>query len=168
MNENYINSKIKQLQGITLLDTDNKRCKLKDYSIYKGEKSVLIRFSYGFGASETIESYTVPFHDLDIKLDLYKQAPKIETPELDKKSEDNPIIKKPLEMSQHTEDNLKGLRKHLFNAIRKLEGGTMKEGEAKAMASIAQVIINSAKLEMEFKLLTSDKPKIDLIGGNEL
>lgn len=160
MNESYIASKLKKLQGITLLDSNGKRCRIKDYSIYKGEKSVLIRFSYGFGVSQTIESYTIPFHDIDIKLDLYRQAPKINNTEL---NEDKPIIKKTLEMSQHTEDNLKGLRTHLFNAIRKLEGGTMKEGEAKAMASIAQVIINSAKLEMEFKLLTSDKPKIELI-----
>ena len=66
-------------------------------------------------------------------------------------------------MSEHTDNNLKGLRNHLFSAIKKLEGGTMKNEDAKAMAQVAQVIINSAKLEMEFKLLVTDKPKIDLI-----
>jgi len=31
------------------------------------------------------------------------------------------------------------------------------------MAQVAQVIINSAKLEMEFKQLTNDKPTIKMI-----
>lgn len=42
-----------------------------------------------------------------------------------------------LRMSDKTENNISGLRNHLFNAIQKLEGGTMKAEEAKAMASLA-------------------------------
>lgn len=163
MTEDFINTKLKKFKEVTLLDSDGIRCRLREHVVYKGDKTIKLVFIYGFGASESVKENIVNFYDLDIKLDCYTIAPKINTSELNKKLEEETIIKKPLEMSQHTEDNLKGLRAHLFNAIRKLEGGTMKEGEAKAMASIAQVIINSAKLEMEFKLLVTDKPKIDLI-----
>lgn len=66
-------------------------------------------------------------------------------------------------MAEVTENNLKTLRSHLFEAIRKLEGGAMKSEEAKSMAQLAQTIINSAKLEMEYKKLITEKPDIPML-----
>lgn len=164
--ENQIREKILILKGRTLLNSDGKRCRFVDYSYYKKDKIINLRISFGFGASEKIETYEIQEHDLDIKIDGYTFAPKIDNSEIintEQLTNENITINKPLAMSKHTDDNLKGLRTHLFNAIRNLEGGTMKSEEAKSMAQVAQVIINSAKLEMDFKLLTNDKPNIDLI-----
>lgn len=158
MTELDIKSKILKFSNKTLLNSEGKRCRFVDHSFYKNTKEVQLRVSFGFGASEKIETYLFPLHDLDLKLDSYSIAPKLENINTEVKP-----IKHTLQMSEHNDNNMKGLRNHLFQAIRKLEGGTMKEGEAKAMASVAQVIINSAKLEMEFKLLTDKTPKINLI-----
>ena len=110
---------------------------------------------YGFEGNETTETFGIPYNEILIKLESFTIAPKIDNSDI--------LPKDVTIMSKQTEDNLTGLRTHLFNAIRKLEGGTMKNEEAKAMAQVAQVIINSAKLEMEFKQLTNDKPTINMI-----
>jgi RNA polymerase sigma-70 factor (ECF subfamily) len=92
-----------------------------------------------------------------------------------KKENDKRAIKKPfinfnnsqyqysLKMSDNTENNISGLRNHLFDAIRKLEGGIMKADEAKAMASLAQTIINSAKLELDYKQMIEKQPNIKML-----
>jgi hypothetical protein len=149
---------LNRLHGHVLLDKDGISCRFKDYSYYNGKKEIVLRFYYGVGASETTKEQTIHEDELDFVIDTYTLAPIVE--------KNQSIIIKPkkeTEMSEHTDNNLKGLRTHLFSAIRKLEGGTMKNEDAKAMAQVAQVIINSAKLEMEFKLLVTDKPKIDLL-----
>jgi hypothetical protein len=162
--EDNIASKIKKYQNKTLLDSDGNRCRIVGHTYYSGNKTINIIISRGFGASETKEDVTFPEYDLDMKLDLFTDAPKIDNsdiitaPNIEVKYKTSDT-----KMSEQTEDNLTGLRKHLFNAIRKLEGGTMKNEDAKAMAQVAQVIINSAKLEMEFKQLTSDKTIINVI-----
>lgn len=70
-----------------------------------------------------------------------------------------------LKMSEETNKNISGLRDHLFSAIEKLEGGTMKADEAKAMASLAQTIINSAKLELDYKSMVEKNPDIKMLNG---
>jgi hypothetical protein len=152
-----IKKALNKLQNCILLDNNGIQCRFKDYSYYNGTKEIVLRFYYGVGASEKIIERVISENELDLTIDLYTIAPIIEKQEITIKT------KKETEMSEHTDNNLKGLRSHLFSAIRKLEGGTMKNEDAKAMAQVAQVIINSAKLEMEFKLLVTDKPKIDLI-----
>jgi len=54
--------------------------------------------------------------------------------------------------------NIQTLRKHLFDMVTSLQNGTANAETAKAMASVAQTILNSAKIEMEYKKLieTSD------------
>jgi hypothetical protein len=159
-NDKYISSLIKKYDNKTLLDSKGERCRIISHSYYKGDKTVNLILSKGFGAAEIRENLTFPEHDLEIKLESFSIAPKINNTEIINTKN---TIKNQLTMSKQTDDNLTGLRTHLFNAIRKLEGGTMKNEEAKAMAQVAQVIINSAKLEMEFKQLTNDKPTINMI-----
>lgn len=160
--EQFITKEIKKYQNKTLLNSFNKRCRIKDFSLYKGDKMVKLIIAFGFEGNETIEEFGVPYNEILIKLESFTIAPKIDNSDI----LDEKLLKivKPVEMSEQTEDNLTGLRKHLFSAIRKLEGGTMKNEDAKAMAQVAQVIINSAKLEMEFKQLTNEKPTINMIG----
>jgi len=168
--EKDIKSKITKYYGRTLLDSRGERCKIIGHTYFNGTREIQIVVSKGFGPSEKTEKLCIDEVDLDIKLESFSDAPRIDNSDiiLPKNITFNYIHEKnkktkPLEMSEQTEDNLTGLRKHLFSAIRKLEGGTMKNEEAKAMAQVAQVIINSAKLEMEFKQLTNDKPTIKMI-----
>lgn len=161
--EKDIKNKISKYYNRTLLDSRGERCRIIGHTYFKGTREIQIVISKGFGASEKTEKLCIEEVDLDIKLASFSDAPKIDNSEILNKEPLKLKIIKPLEMSEQTEDNLTGLRKHLFSAIRKLEGGTMKNEEAKAMAQVAQVIINSAKLEMEFKQLTNDKPTIKMI-----
>lgn len=161
--EQFITKEIKKYQNKTLLNSFGKRCRIKDFSLYKGDKMIKLIVAFGFEGNEIIEEFGVPYNEILIKLESFTIAPKIDNSDiLDKQPLKLKTIK-PLEMSKQTEDNLTGLRTHLFSAIRKLEGGTMKNEDAKAMAQVAQVIINSAKLEMEFKQLTNEKPTINMI-----
>lgn len=155
-NEEFISKEIKKYQNKTLLDSFGKRCRIKEFSIYKGDKMVKLIICYGFEGNEIKEEFGIPYNEILIKLESFTIAPKIDNSDILPKDVT-------IKMAQQTEDNLTGLRTHLFNAIRKLEGGTMNNEEAKAMAQVAQVIINSAKLEMEFKQLTNDKPTINMI-----
>lgn len=66
-----------------------------------------------------------------------------------------------LEKLNKKPDDFSVLRGHLFTAMKKLEDGTMKEAEAKAMASVAQAIINSQKVELQFRGLITDHKKYE-------
>jgi hypothetical protein len=46
------------------------------------------------------------------------------------------------------------LRGHLFDAMKELKAGTLSIEKAKAMSEIAQTIINSAKVEVEYAKAT--------------
>lgn len=157
MNEIDIRKAVNKLKSRVLLDKDMILCRFKDYSHYNGKKQIALRFYYGIGASEKVKEQVVDEFELNSIINTYSFYTPVEEIQSIK------INLKEIKMSDHTHDNLKGLRTHLFSAIKKLEGGTMKNEDAKAMAQVAQVIINSAKLEMEFKLLMTDKPKIDLL-----
>jgi hypothetical protein len=50
--------------------------------------------------------------------------------------------------------NVNDLRAHLFAALKGLKDGTIDVEKAKAMSEVAQVIINSAKVEVEFAKAT--------------
>lgn len=46
--------------------------------------------------------------------------------------------------------NIETLREHLFDALDSLKAGSMDVDKAKAVSEIAQTIINSAKVEVDF------------------
>lgn len=47
-------------------------------------------------------------------------------------------------------NNIESLREHLFDALKGLKDGTVDIEKAKAMSEIAQTIINSAKVEVDY------------------
>jgi hypothetical protein len=51
-------------------------------------------------------------------------------------------------------NNVNDLRAHLFAALKGLKDGSVDVNTAKAMSEVAQVIINSAKVEVEFAKAT--------------
>lgn len=46
--------------------------------------------------------------------------------------------------------NIETLREHLFDALDSLKAGTMDTDKAKAVSDLAQTIINTAKVEVDF------------------
>lgn len=54
-------------------------------------------------------------------------------------------------------DNIDTLRTHLFAALDGLKSGDMDIEKAKAISGVAQVIINSAKVEVEYAKATGHK-----------
>jgi len=140
--------------------------RITSYLHLKLNKSIILNFRTGYGLNEVDHKLVWDEHDIDIKIGLFSSINKTE---LKPNETYKPLIEKaitnikPLQMSENTQDNFTGMRKHLFEAMRKIEGGTMKAEDAKAMAQIAQTIINSAKAEMEFKLLIDKAPKTNLI-----
>jgi hypothetical protein len=54
-------------------------------------------------------------------------------------------------------NNIDALRNHLFDALKGLKDGTIDIEKAKAMSDVAQVIINSAKVEVEYSKATGSK-----------
>lgn len=54
-------------------------------------------------------------------------------------------------------NNINDLRTHLFDAIRSLKNGTIDIEKAKAISDIAQVIVNSAKVEVDHAKVTGSK-----------
>lgn len=66
--------------------------------------------------------------------------------------------------TEQAENDVKELRTHLFDALRGVKDGTFSPNDAKAMASVAQTILNSAKIEMEYKKYTASlNQKIKLL-----
>lgn len=63
-------------------------------------------------------------------------------------------------------NNINDLRAHLFDALKGLKDGTMDVGRAKAMSEIAQTIVNSAKVELEFIEATGAKDS-EFLGGEK-
>lgn len=51
-------------------------------------------------------------------------------------------------------NKIQDLRNHLFEVIEKLQDGEMDIDCAKTIAEVAQVIVNSAKVEVDFMRLT--------------
>lgn len=54
-------------------------------------------------------------------------------------------------------NNIDDLRTHLFDAIRELKAGRIDIDKAKAISEIAQVIVNSAKVEVDYAKATGSK-----------
>ena len=167
--EREIEGKLKLFiaQGIVYSVAENTNVRLIRYVYFNGTREIEIEYAIGNDMSKKITFYE---HDLEAKLLLFKPKKDVVLTFVPKQELINKEVKKSinnqfniLEMSTETQNNLKGLRNHLFEAIRKLEGGTMRADEAKAMAGLAQTIINSAKVEMEYKMLLTDKPNIALL-----
>jgi len=140
---------------------------------------IVLEFICGTGASERADKLVFKESVLDDKLALFESFDKvrviakegvIKQRNVELKAENKPTIrltdnntKLRLNMSKESEENLKGLRSHLFEAINKLEGGTMNVEQAKSMAQLSQTIINSVKLEMEYKKMLSKNPSVTFL-----
>jgi len=167
---------------------DNKKYFLRTW--YTGTKNqVKLELISGYGFNESKTFYTLDQHTADsffLEMGFGKQA-KSEVAEENiftkpQREDVNNSLHRPkyfnitipkskrnykysLRMSEVTENNIGTLRTKLFSAIEKLENGTMKHEEAKAMASLAQTVINSAKLELDYKRMVEKTPDIKMLNS---
>jgi hypothetical protein len=60
-------------------------------------------------------------------------------------------------------NKLSDLRNHLFEAIEQLKDGEMEIAKAQAIGDLAQVVINSAKVEVDYLKVTDSRAGSDFI-----
>lgn len=65
-------------------------------------------------------------------------------------------------------NDINTLRSHLFETIEGIKNKTIKLEEAKAIADISQVVINSAKVEVEYAKATGGKSTSGFLPENTL
>jgi len=135
---------------------------------FAGSNSCYIQFTYGFGASEQTKREEFPAADLDIWIKRF-QPKKDLTDNFalpHQKTETASIAEKPkptiMEESKSTR-TVHSLREHLFDAMISVKSKEITAEQGRAMAQIAQTIINSAKIELEYKKAISEKPSVPLL-----
>jgi hypothetical protein len=64
-------------------------------------------------------------------------------------------------------NDVNDLREHLFAALKGLKDGTVNIEQAKAMSDVAQVIINSAKVEVDYAKATGSTSGSGFLGQIE-
>ena len=119
----------------------DKKIRLKDFSIKAGEVFVVLEQETGEVINERMDA-----EDCSAWVDQFKGIEPIAKTKLTA-----PVVEKEKKGSDKTLYNIKTLRTHLFDMVQKLQDGTANADTAKAMASVAQTILNSAKLEIEYR-----------------
>jgi len=112
---------------------------------------IVLEFSAGKGATERTEKIVFKTEVINEKLALFEGI------EIKKR-----ITQIPME-EERKDNNLKELRVLLFDAIRNLKSQKITTDEAKTMSLVAQTIINSAKLEMEYKMLSKEDREVKFL-----
>ena len=145
----------------------NVRAIKSDY--FEGSKTCYIQFTYGFGTSEQTKREEFPATDLEMWLKRFQPkkdlTDKFVLPQ--QKTESVAILEKPkpviiMEESKSTR-TVHSLREHLFDAMTAVKSKEITAEQGRAMAQIAQTIINSAKIELEYKKAISEKPSVPLL-----
>ena len=124
---------------------------VKECIHYPGEKRFKVVLSYGFGASEERETVYVKENDTETFLKRFSSKEQKRFEQILKGS----IVEK--------KNNLTGMRAALFNSIYGVVDGTMKLEQAKSIAQTSQVIVNSIKVEIEYKKMIKDTTKSQIL-----
>jgi len=66
-------------------------------------------------------------------------------------------------MEQNSKRTIHDLRNHLFDTIEKVTSGEIDNHQAASIATLAQTIINSAKIELEYKKSLNETPTVTLL-----
>jgi len=139
----------------------NVRAIKSDY--FDGHKTCYIQFTYGFGASEQTKREEFPASELDMWLKRF-QPKKDMTDKFVFPQTQVPIKEtKPVVTMEESKNTVHSLRGHLFDAIAAVKSKEITAEQGRAMAQIAQTIINSAKIELEYKKAISEKPSVPLL-----
>ena len=138
----------------------NVRAIKSDY--FEGTKSCYIQFTYGFGPSEQTKREEFPATDLDMWLKRFQPkrdlTERFELPH--QKIEEIKI--QPVIMSEQ-KNNMASLRDYLFGAIEAVKQNKMTTEQARSTAQLAQTVINSVKLELDYKKSNSKAPQLPML-----
>ena len=176
MTEFVLEQRLRQLRqkgNVIFPMFENKKYFLKTWSA-ADRNNIRLQLVSGYGLNESKKDHLLNIDEAEHFFSqvgfeaVVEKKPVIKKPE--NKNVNYSLHSKPtltykysLQMSEKTETKIKELRQKLFSAIDKLESGTMKHEEAKAIASLAQTIINSTKLELDYKKMVEKTPNIEML-----
>jgi len=174
VSEKEIEAFIQRLKdyGLMYFDPLERRVRVFKHSLNRPRKDeITITVAYGYGLNEVFQNYTIKIDELNDFVDKFdppEDIPKIKngvSTIVDIKTTKvyNNNFKITLYMSEPAENNLSELRNHLFESLRKISTGAMKHEDAKAVASLSQTVINSIKVELEYKMFAKKQPEIKML-----
>lgn len=148
-----------------------KNAYISSYVHYQGTEQLSIYIKTGYGAGEETFNVVISEHEL---VEWKKNFMNINS-EISKKQVEEIIIKEPNKNEAmenvvvenvvneiEKKDNFDSMRNLLFESMRMVKEGTLDVEKAKSISQMAQTIINSVKVELDFIKMTDskDKPKM--------
>jgi hypothetical protein len=134
------------------------------YCYYQGTEQISIYIKTGYGASEKTINVVISEHDLDVWLKEFTNSSEVNKkiePTNNKVMEDSrsELVKEVVNEVEKKQD-FDYMRRLLFESMKMVKEGSLDVEKAKSISSMAQTIINSVKVEVDFLKLTgsNDKP----------
>ena len=126
------------------------------YVHFPGTEQISIYIKSGYGASERVINKVISEHELekwilDFRGEFMRKIPEQKTNIL------------PNNEKMETKNNFTEMRQILFNAMNGLKDGSVQLETAKGIGQIAQVVINSVKVEVDFLKLTENRKELKSI-----
>ena len=126
------------------------------YVHFPGTEQISIYIKSGYGASERVINKVISEHELekwilDFRGEFMRKIPEQKTNIL------------PNNEKMETKNNFSEMRQILFNAMNGLKDGSVQLETAKGIGQIAQVVINSVKVEVDFLKLTENRKELKSI-----
>jgi hypothetical protein len=132
---------------------------ISNYCYYDGTEQISIYIKTGFGITEKTINEIISEHELPKWLLEFKNIEEEEEIIIPKKN----IIMKENEIKGTNKDDFNSMRNILFESMRMVKDGTLDIEKAKSISAMAQTIINSVKVEVDFLKLTGSSEKPTMI-----
>ena len=134
---------------------------ISNYCYYDGTEQISIYIKTGFGVTEKTFNEIISEHELPKWLLEFKNIEEEEEEEIiiPKKK----VIMKENEIKGTNKDDFNSMRNILFESMRMVKDGTLDIEKAKSISAMAQTIINSVKVEVDFLKLTGSSEKPTMI-----
>jgi hypothetical protein len=126
-------------------------------NFFEGSQECYIQFTYGFGPSEQTKRMEFPYVELEEYLDRFEDKKDLTGNfKLSKQIEE-------VEIMSEQKNNMASLRDYLFGAIEAVKQNKMTTEQARSTAQLAQTVINSVKLELDYKKSNSKAPQLPML-----
>ncbi len=130
-------------------------------NFFEGSQECYIQFTYGFGPSEQTKRMEFPYVELDKYLDEFEDKKDLTGNfKLPGQTEEKSIK---VEIMSEQKNNMASLRDYLFGAIEAVKHNKMTTEQARSTAQLAQTVINSVKLELDYKKSNSKAPQLPML-----
>lgn len=131
---------------------------------YEGTKRMVVHYNTGYGASEVREKKEFTYEEYDEFVFMLEDKQPIK----DVKSTNLVTVKKKqienkTENKMENKNNFQELRSILFDTLRDVKNGKIDEKKAKSISELSQVLINSAKVEVDYLKATGSGGKSKMI-----